>query len=190
MKCALPNCALRSTRVIKMLSGLTIGQSGYARFLGKNRTFESSRKPSVASACDCPNRLSGWLSRVVLGVLFCVLIRPAPAVQPVAKNVLVLHNWSSLPQTWNLMESTVRGRVPGQINFYAASIENPRFDEEVYRESMAETLRRGYGDQAGCCGRGYLSGASVREAIPRQDVSSGADRLYRCYLPGRRDDVV
>jgi PAS domain S-box-containing protein len=43
------------------------------------------------------------------------------------------------------MESTVRARVPGQVNFYAASVENPRFDEEVYRESLAETLHRGYG---------------------------------------------
>ena len=43
------------------------------------------------------------------------------------------------------MESTVRARVPGQINFYTASVENPRFDEEGYRQSLAETLRRGYG---------------------------------------------
>ena len=61
------------------------------------------------------------------------------------KNVLVLHNWSKLPDSWTLMESTVRARVPGQINFYTASVENPRFDEEVYQESLAETLRRGYG---------------------------------------------
>ena len=60
------------------------------------------------------------------------------------KNVLILHNWANLPQTWLLTESTVRARVPGQINFYTASVENPRFDEEVYRESLAETLRRGY----------------------------------------------
>jgi len=43
------------------------------------------------------------------------------------------------------MESTVRARVPGQVNFYAASVENPRFDDDVYRESLAETLHRGYG---------------------------------------------
>ena len=42
------------------------------------------------------------------------------------------------------MESTVRARVPGQINFYNASVENPRFDEEEYRESLAETISRGY----------------------------------------------
>ena len=84
-----------------------------------------------------------WL--VVLGILSCVLARPAAAADPVAKNVLILHNWANLPQSWALMESTVRARVPGQINFYTASVENPRFDEEVYRESLAETLRRGYG---------------------------------------------
>jgi hypothetical protein len=43
------------------------------------------------------------------------------------------------------MESTARARVPGQINFYTASLENPRFDEEAYRDSLAETLHRGYG---------------------------------------------
>jgi len=44
------------------------------------------------------------------------------------------------------MESTVRARVPGQINFYTASVENPQFDEEEYRESLAETIRRGYSE--------------------------------------------
>jgi PAS domain S-box-containing protein len=83
-----------------------------------------------------------WL--VGVGVL-CMLGQAAGAEEPAEKNVLVLHNWSSLPPSWSLMESTVRARVPGQINFYVATVENPRFDEESYRESMAETLRRGYG---------------------------------------------
>jgi PAS domain S-box-containing protein len=81
---------------------------------------------------------------VVLGLLLCVLVRPAAGAPSAVKNVLVLHNWNSLPQSWALMESTVRARVPGQINFYNASVENPRFDEKGYRESLAETLRRGY----------------------------------------------
>jgi PAS domain S-box-containing protein len=74
----------------------------------------------------------------------CLLICPAGVTEPIVKNVLVLHNWSNLPPSWAIMESTVRARVPGQINFYTASVENPRFDEEIYRESLAETLRRGY----------------------------------------------
>src|SRR5580704_2225639 len=99
----------------------------------------------VASSRDDPHRVSAYVWFVVLGLLLCVLIRPAAAAQPAAKNVLILHNWASLPQSWALMECTVRSRVPGQINFYTASVENPRFDEEAYRESLAETLRRGYG---------------------------------------------
>ena len=80
---------------------------------------------------------------MVLGFLSCVLLVPA-AAQPPVKNVLILHNWANLPQSWTLMESTVRDRVPGQINFYTSTVENPRFDDESYRESLAETLRRGY----------------------------------------------
>lgn len=80
----------------------------------------------------------------MLGLLLWVLIGQAAVAQPVTKNVLILHNWANLPQSWGLMESTVRARVPGHINFYIASVQNPRFDEEIYRESLAETLRRGY----------------------------------------------
>jgi PAS domain S-box-containing protein len=99
----------------------------------------------VASSWDCRIGPSAYFMFLALGLLLCVLVRPAAGAQPAVKNVLVLHNWASLPQSWGLMESTVRSRVPGQINFYTASVENPRFDEEGYRESLAETLRRGYG---------------------------------------------
>jgi PAS domain S-box-containing protein len=81
---------------------------------------------------------------LALGLLLCALVHPAAAQQPPAKNVLILHNWSNLPQSWVLMEATVRARVPGQINFYTSTVENPRFDDDAYRESLAETLRRGY----------------------------------------------
>lgn len=84
----------------------------------------------------------GWLS--VFAILLCVLSGLPAAAQSNAKNVLILHNWASLPQSWTLMESTVRARVPGQINFYTASVENPRFDEKTYQENLSETLR-GYG---------------------------------------------
>jgi PAS domain S-box-containing protein len=102
---------------------------------------------SGVSSFDYRNRLSAYVWFVVVGILLCVLVRPAAAGEPPppGKNVLVLHNWASLPPSWTLMESTVRARVPGQINFYTASVENPRFEEEEYRESLAETLRRGYG---------------------------------------------
>jgi PAS domain S-box-containing protein len=99
----------------------------------------------AASLYVCPSKLSAYRWLIVLGLLLCVLVPPAAAAEPAVKNVLVLHNWANLPQSWTLMESTVRARIPGQINFYTSSVENPQFDTEVYRESLAETLRRGYG---------------------------------------------
>jgi PAS domain S-box-containing protein len=90
-------------------------------------------------------RLTAHLWLGILGILLCIVGVSASTAQSNAKNVLILHNWASLPQSWTLMESTVRARVPGQISFYSASVENPRFYEEAYRESLAETLRRGYG---------------------------------------------
>ena len=110
---------------------------------------ESGRKSLLdAWSCGYSNRLSASLRFLALvlalGILLCALIGPA-AAQPAGKNVLVLHNWNSLPPSWDLMRSTVRARVPGQINFYTASVENPRFDQEEYQESLAETLSRGYG---------------------------------------------
>ena len=97
------------------------------------------------SSSHSPDRLSarGWA--LFLGVLLCLLIRPANAGEPPpVKNILILHNWVTLPPSWSLMESTVRARVSGPINFYTSSVENPQFDEESYRRSLAETLRRGY----------------------------------------------
>jgi len=104
----------------------------------------SKREVPAVSSCNCRNTLFAavW---VVFGIFWCVSVGPATAAEPAVKNVLVLHNLATLSQSLILMESTVRARVPGQVNFYTASVENPRFDEEVYRESLAETLRRGYG---------------------------------------------
>src|SRR5438445_5939602 len=103
------------------------------------------KRVRVALSRDSADRPSAQKWVAVLGILLCVLISPAAAVQPSVKNVLVLHTWANLPQSWALMQSTVRARVPGQINFYTASVENPQFDDEGYRESLAETLHRGYG---------------------------------------------
>jgi PAS domain S-box-containing protein len=135
-------------RVIEMLTGQATRLS-FNRNSSRTHTHASKSSPTqrsrAASSRYCPEPLSAYVSLIVLGILLCVLVRPAAAAEPAVKNVLVLHNWADLPPSWALMESTVRARVPGQINFYTASVENPRFDEEVYRESLAETLRRGYG---------------------------------------------
>ena len=106
----------------------------------RNVPVHSHRKRAKRSGVRV---ISSFLNALVPGFLLCLSVSIVPA-QPNAKNVLILHNWISLPQSWTVMESTVRSRVPGEINFYTVSVANQRFDEEAYRESLAETLRRGY----------------------------------------------
>ena len=133
-------------RVIEMCTKQVTGRSFSASPRTHIHASQSTQKQSLRAGCcrDCAGMLSayGWLA--VLGILLCALMGPAAAAEPAVKNVLVLHNWANLPQAWALMESTVRARVPGETNFYNTSVENPRFDQAVYRESLAETLRRGY----------------------------------------------
>ena len=89
--------------------------------------------------------IPAFVCTLIPGILLCLLGGSVAPAQTKAKNVLILHNWVSLPPSWTVMESTVRALVPGQINFYTVSVLNQRFDQEAYRESLAETLRRGYG---------------------------------------------
>jgi PAS domain S-box-containing protein len=60
------------------------------------------------------------------------------------KNVLVLYPYSA-PPSFDVLKATIRARIPGQFNFYTVSMSNRRFEEEDYQESLAETLRLGYG---------------------------------------------
>jgi PAS domain S-box-containing protein len=126
-----------------MLTGRT-GEDGSSPKRVRSSKGHLLQNVWIASSGNCANRPYGYVLFAFLVLFLSVLIRPTAAAEPAVKNVLILHNWASLPQSWGLMESTVRARVPGQINFYTASVENPRFDEESYRESLAETLGRGY----------------------------------------------
>jgi PAS domain S-box-containing protein len=80
--------------------------------------------------------------------LLCVLLhafagRVAMAQQN-PKNILVLYPYSA-PPSFDVLKSTIRAGIPGQINFYTVSMSNRRFEDPAYQESLAETLRRGYG---------------------------------------------
>ena len=134
-------------RVIEVSIGPAAGQSLQDNSIQTPvPTSNSTLKQHLRSSSSCAwlNRIYACVRLAVLSLLSCLLVHPAAAAEPAVKNVLVLHNWANLPASWALMESTVRARVPGQINFYTASVENPRFDEEVYQDSLAETLHRGY----------------------------------------------
>ena len=99
--------------------------------------------PSDSSA-GRGNSLLLWIS--LLAILLLVFITPCAKAEPNPKNVLVL--FSQFHRGHNVwlddIESRVRARVPGEVNFSAGYLEYSRLDDQAYLESEAETLRRQY----------------------------------------------
>jgi PAS domain S-box-containing protein len=67
------------------------------------------------------------------------------AQQAQARNVLLMFTFYERDQTiLNAIEAAVRSHVPGPVNFTVEYLESPRLEEEPYRDSLADTLRREY----------------------------------------------
>ena len=85
------------------------------------------------------------LGLAILGILLCIIPGSATEAQTNAKNVLVLSSFFERSHvSLDLMESSLRAHAPWPVTFSVSSLENPRFEEESYRESLAETFRRAY----------------------------------------------
>ena len=87
------------------------------------------------------------LGLVILGILLGLLHSFSTAAQTPAKNVLVMSSFGYGHASIDLMESSLRTRVPWPVNFSLAYLENPHFEEDSYQESLVEILRRGYARQ-------------------------------------------
>jgi ABC-type uncharacterized transport system substrate-binding protein len=85
-----------------------------------------------------------WIS--LLAFLLLVSITPCSEAEPSAKNVLVL--FSQFHRGHNVwlddIESRVRARTPGAVNFFAGYLEYSRLDDQAYLDSEAETLHSQY----------------------------------------------
>ena len=85
---------------------------------------------------------------MILCAFFCVLSALRASAQANAKNVLIIYG--SDPSTEHgsleLVESTVRAQVPEPVNFHVIHLDHQRLEDEFYRRSLAETLRRGYSE--------------------------------------------
>ena len=98
-------------------------------------------RPHEWALCSC-----AWIT--VLGILSGVLGSSIAMAQTNAKNVLVVFSsrQSDLRRDLDLLESSVRARVPGQVNFAAAYLDYRLSEEKPYWDSLAETFRREYVD--------------------------------------------
>jgi hypothetical protein len=69
------------------------------------------------------------LGLVILNILLCLLHSSATAAQTYAKNVLVMSSFGYGHASIDMMESSLRTRVPWPVNFSIAYLENPHFEE-------------------------------------------------------------
>ena len=85
----------------------------------------------------------------IYGILLCLLSGFQASAQPVAKNVLILYGFAerSLNGSLDSLESSIRARVPGQVNFYVEYLESLGFGESGYENLLVENLRDTYNRQ-------------------------------------------
>jgi PAS domain S-box-containing protein len=81
---------------------------------------------------------------IIFSILLIFYGRPAPAAESNAKNVLVMFGSLQSEPVLEVIESSVRAHVPNQVNFSVAYLDFQRLEQEPYRKSLAETIRRGY----------------------------------------------
>jgi PAS domain S-box-containing protein len=90
--------------------------------------------------------LCSWVLLTIPGIVLCMFTSPGSAAQQRARDVVVLSGGRGRASL-NQMEAAVRTHVPWPVNFSVVDLENPRFEEKSYRESLAEALRRAYGEK-------------------------------------------
>ena len=105
--------------------------------LAKGREFDRSGFWDV---------LARW-RLLLVAILACVLLAlPTAAAEATAKNVLILFRFFNPHESFTgTMESSVRAHFSGPVSFTLAYLENPRFEEESYQNSMAESFNKSYG---------------------------------------------
>ena len=79
-------------------------------------------------------------------LLVLLALAPPAAAQTKPKNVLVLSGGRGRVSI-NQMQSSLRTRFPGPVNFSIVDLENPRFEQQAYQDHLAEALRSGYGGE-------------------------------------------
>jgi len=101
------------------------------------------------SPCRSVGEFGLWRCVRVLAMLLCILScsagRGEARAQSGKKNVLCLFSSVKYSEDFlNVVEPFIRAQVPDPITFYDAYLDDPQVEQRLYRESMAETLRRRY----------------------------------------------
>ena len=107
-------------------------------------------KNRVEKRRDCcrlfrPSGFCGLVCFTIFGILLCALTTFTAVAQTREKNVLLL--FSSVERNssnWDPFDPMVRTRVPEQVTFYRAYLDQAQAQDKSYLESQAETFSRTY----------------------------------------------
>ncbi len=100
-----------------------------------------------------PDELSHWIGALLVKIWPAILCLPFFALssmaiaQPNAKNVLILFHYPAPvvdPAYVDLIEASLRARVPGQVNFYIEHMEATRVEDKDYQQNLTDSLRNTY----------------------------------------------
>jgi len=100
---------------------------------------------------DVSNWIGGWgLFARIWPAIICIPLFASSAIaiaQPNAKNVLILFHYPAPvvdPAYVDQIESLLRARVPGQVNFYIEHMEATRVEDKDYQQNLTDSLRNTY----------------------------------------------
>jgi signal transduction histidine kinase/ABC-type uncharacterized transport system substrate-binding protein len=106
------------------------------------RRREQFHVPGRRAVCACFLVMLGalWMHASPSGA------REAKGKDVRARNVVVLSGGRGRASI-NEMESALRSHVPWPVNFSIVDLENPRFEEQMFRDNLAEALQSAYGEK-------------------------------------------
>ena len=100
---------------------------------------------------DLSNWIGGWrfFARIWPAIICIPLfaLNSIAIAQPNAKNVLILFHYPAPvvdPAYVDQIESLLRARVPGQVNFYIEHMEATRVEDKDYQQNLTDSLRNTY----------------------------------------------
>lgn len=100
---------------------------------------------------DLSNWIGGWgFFATIWPAIICIplfALNSIAIAQPNAKNVLILFHYPAPvvdPAYVDLVESLLRARVPGQVNFYIEHMEATRVEDKDYQQNLTDSLRNTY----------------------------------------------
>jgi hypothetical protein len=99
---------------------------------------------------DPLNRNGGWFFVRIWPAIICILLfalNSTATAQPNAKNVLIFFHTPEPvvdPAYVGQIESLLRARVPGPVNFYIEYMDATRAEDEDYQRNLTDSLRDTY----------------------------------------------